>query len=208
MNWDEQYKSGQGRYFPAEELVRFLGRTYGPVTELGGSGLTAVEIGCGVGGNMRALAEWGFFVYGLEYSREAIRLAQAYALQKNFMHAVIFKEYCAPEAIKLPSGSVNLVLDIQTIQHLDKAAHLKTYQEICRILAPEGRFFSIHWAGSASNGAEIFPGHPELGTWEYGGDFPEIMALAGLSIKDCQSVVKSYSGIWMGQWSVVEAVKV
>ena len=64
MTWDQQYRDGQGRYFPNEELVRFLGRTYGPMPDQKGSGLTAVEIGSGVGGNAWALAKWGFFTYG------------------------------------------------------------------------------------------------------------------------------------------------
>jgi hypothetical protein len=26
IDWDQQYREGQGRYYPNEELVRFLGR--------------------------------------------------------------------------------------------------------------------------------------------------------------------------------------
>ncbi len=204
--WDEQYKAGQGRYFPAEELVRFLGRTYGPVVDLRGSGLTAVEIGCGVGGNIRALAEWGFVTYGLECSREATRLAETYALQQQFVNMVTYKEYTAPGTIELPAGSVNLVLDVQTIQHLNEDDHSAMYQEIHRVLCYDGIFFSIHWVGSASDLPFIFPLHPELAQWDNSGDVRFLIECEGLSVRYHEFVTKSYLDK-LGRWAVLEAVK-
>lgn len=205
QNWDEQYKAGQGRYFPAEELVRFLGRTYGPVTGLGGGGLTAIEIGCGVGGNIRALAEWGFFTYGLDISQESLKLARKYAEEKRFSDWVMYLSYHAPYGLNFPANSTNLVIDVQTIQHLNAEDHVRMYQEIYRVLAPGGKFFSIHWVGEGKDREEIFPAHPELDA--------ELRSPYGILKNDSmldpiyyEIVTKTY-GRHLGKWAIIEAVK-
>lgn len=204
QNWDEQYKAGQGRYFPAEELVRFLGRTYGPVLKKGGDGLMAIDIGCGVGGNVIALADWGFFTMGLECSSEAMKLAREHVDRKGIGHKVNFSHYRAPAGIKYPANSANLVIDIQTIQHLNEDDHVKMYQEIYRVLSPGGRFFSIHWGGNAEDRKVIFPDHPEL-------DAKIIvtcctLSRSGLSEYRHEYISKSY-GDQYGVWAIIEAVK-
>jgi SAM-dependent methyltransferase len=204
--WDEQYKSGQGRYFPSEELVRFLGRTYGPVTQRKAAGLTAIEIGSGVGGNVRALAEWGFFTYGLELSTEAIRLAMEYAKQHHFEHSKDYRQYKAPATIHLPPRCANLVVDVLTIQHLSREEHVAMYQEIYRVLSHGSKLFSVHWVGQESAARAIFPAHPELCTW---GDVPDLCHLieaAGFQIPYREIVAKTY-GVWLARWMVIEAVK-
>lgn len=204
--WDEQYKAGHGRYFPSEELVRFLGRTYGPMPQKKASGLTAVEIGSGVGGNVWALAQWGFFVYGLELSQEAIRLGVAYAARQGFEHSKDYRQYCAPAPIRLPAQCAQLVLDIQTMQHLSKEAHQALYLEIFRVLHREGRFFSMHWVGHETSARHIFPAHPELAIWD---DVLTVIALieaSGLRVTYREIVSKTYD-IWLGRWLVIEAVK-
>lgn len=205
--WEDQYRSGQGRYFPAEELVRFLGRTYGPVTQKKATGLTAVEIGCGVGGNVLALAQWGFFTYGLELSAEAIRSGVDYAEKNGFSHYKDYRQYIAPGQIHLPSKCANLVLDIQTFQHFNREEHELMYHEVYRLLATSGRFFSIHWCGNKGDGLAIFPGHPELGEWIFGLDIENMITESGLKIQYLETVTKSY-GKWSGKWIVIEAVKV
>lgn len=206
MNWDDQYKAGQGRYFPAEELVRFLGRTYGPVTELRGGGLAAIEIGCGVGGNVRALAEWGFFTYGLDISQESLKLARKYAKDKRFSDWVIYMSYHAPYGFNFHAGSINLVLDVQTIQHLNMDDHRKMYQEIYRVLSPGGVFFSIHWVGSASDLPHIFPQHPELSLWESSTTVRGLIEDVGLQVRYHEIIAKTYQ-LHTGRWVVLEAVK-
>ena len=204
--WDDQYKAGQGRYFPAEELVRFLGRTYGPVTQQRGSGLTAVEIGSGVGGNVRALAEWGFFTYGLELSHEAIKLATQYANEKGFADMKDYRQYVAPAPIHLPAKCANLVIDVQTIQHLSLTEHEQIYKEIHRLLCHGGRFFTMHWVGHELSARQIFPAHPELSQWQ---DVPAVVNLveqAGMTVTYKEVVSKTYV-MWIGRWLVLEAAK-
>lgn len=206
-NWDEQYKAGQGRYFPAEELVRFLGRTYGPVTERKGHNLSAIDIGCGVGGNILALAEWGFLCLGLECSGEAIKLARTHIHGKGIDHLVNFVRYVAPATIRYPANSSELVIDVQTIQHLGVLDHKEMYQEIHRVLSPGGVFFSIHWVGSASDLPHIFPLHPELSLWQSSATFMGLIEEVGFLVRYHEIIAKTYQ-LHMGRWAVLEAVKV
>lgn len=206
MNWDEQYKAGQGRYFPAEDLVRFLGRTYGPVTELGGGGLTAVEIGCGVGGNVRALAEWGFFTYGLDISQESLKLARKYAEEKRFSDWAMYMNYHAPDTMRFPSRSINLVVDVQTIQHLDIEDHQAMYREIHRVLHDRGVFFSVHWVGSASDLRHIFPQHSELSLWQSSTTVRGLIEEVGFHVRYREIIAKTYQ-LHIGRWAIFEAVK-
>lgn len=206
-NWDEQYKAGQGRYFPAEELVRFLGRTYGPVTERKGHNLSAIDIGCGVGGNLLALAEWGFFCLGLECSSEALKLARTHIQGKGVAYSVNFVRYVAPDTIRYPATSAELVIDVQTIQHLGVQDHEKMYQEIRRILSPGGVFFSIHWVGSVSDLPHIFPQHPELSLWQSSTTVRSLIEESGLSVRYHEIISKTYKDK-VGRWAVLEAVKV
>jgi len=208
-DWDQQYKDGQGRYWPAEELVRFLGRHYGSVIEQNAAGLTAVEIGCGVGGNVRALAEWGFFTHGLELSSEAIRLGKAYAKRCGFEARVQYTQYKAPAPIKLPAKSAHVVIDVQTIQHLDWDDHANMYEEIHRILSPRGIFFSVHWVGNARSARKIFPQHKELcQLYRRNGFFvvSNLIREAGFDTPYAEIVHKTYN-LHAGKWIIVEAVK-
>lgn len=204
--WDEQYKAGQGRYFPAEELVRFLGRNYGPVMKEKGSGLTAIDLGCGVGGNILALAQWGFFCLGLEYSHEAIKVARTHVDRYGLKPMVNFHHYTAPEAIKYPARCADVVVDVQTIQHLNISDHEKMYQEIFRVLSPRGVFFSIHWVGSAQDLPHIFPEHPELAEWQNSANVRELLENAGFQVRYHEIVTKTYND-HLGRWAIMEAVK-
>lgn len=206
-DWDQQYKDGQGRYWPAEELVRFLGRHYGSVIERKGTGLTAIDIGCGVGGNVIALGDWGFFTLALECSAEALKLARKHVDRKGIGHMVNFLHYRAPACIKYPSNSVNLVIDIQTIQHLNEDDHVKMYHEIRRALLPGGRFFSIHWIGDPSDRGDIFPVHPELNLWQSYGTVKCIIEEAGLAVEYLEILMKTYKDK-TGRWAIIEAVKI
>lgn len=205
MSWDQQYRDGQGRYFPNEELVRFLGRTYGPMLQEKGSGLTAIEIGSGVGGNVWALAKWGFFVYGFEMSSEAIKLGVEHAKQNCFEHSKDYRQYIAPAPIHLPAKCANLVIDVQTMQHLSEEDARKMYKEIYRVLAVGGILFEIHWIGGKA-AESIFPAHPEL--CKFDDEYPLAYSVmeCGLSINRYEVMSRTY-GNQLAQWAVIEAKK-
>lgn len=161
ISWDERYKSGEGvRWWPNEELVRFLGHIY----PFGSIALgEALDLGCGTGCNMWLLAETGFDAYGMDASLEALKRA------KNFMSdhwiepsPATFTHGQLP-VIPFESGRFDLVVDCQTIQHLSNDDHEKAYREVVRVLRSGGRFWHMHWAGYDEHRALIYGGqYPEL----------------------------------------------
>lgn len=207
-SWDKQYKTGHGRYFPNEELCRFLGRTYGPVTKQDEQKGTAVEIGCGVGGNIIALGMYKFFSYGLDKSLEALIAAKSYLSRRYNSEYGVYKlvPYSAPASTKLPANSVQLVIDIHTIQHLDERDHEVMYEEIRRILVRDGKFFSVHWRGTQEEQQAIFPDHPELYCADKQVPFI-IMQSVGLKIKSVHTSMRIYPNSSMGTWLIIEAYK-
>lgn len=207
-SWDEQYKEGHGRYFPNEELCRFLGKTYGSVTQQDNQNGTAVEIGCGLGGNLIALGMYNFVSYGLDQSLEALKAAGNYL---NCWHHSEYQScklvpYSAPSSTRLPPNSVQLVIDIHTIQHLNEKDHELMYEEIRRILAPGAKFFSVHWRGTREEQQGVFPDHPELYCSDKRAPFV-IMQSVGLGINSLQTSVRTYSSSVVGTWVVTEAFK-
>jgi hypothetical protein len=207
--WDAQYKSGQGRYFPNEELVRFLGRTYGSVLHRKASGFTGIEIGSGVGGNVWALTQWGFFVYGLELSQEAIKLGNEHAKRNGFEHSKEYWQYQAPASIHLPPRCAQLVVDVQTLQHLTMDEHEIMYREIYRVLSVGGAFFTVHWCGSADAVDAAFPAHQELKAHtEAFRTVSHLLLKCGFSIQSRELSSRTYKNcVNLASWVVIEARK-
>lgn len=211
MTWDEQYKAGQGRYWPNEELVRFLGRTYGPVVTVPCRGMTALDLGCGVAGNTIALTAWGFHVDGCDGSAAALKEADQYMKQwylPNALGRVAFWQHQLPDELPLTRESLDLVIDVQTIQHLDEPQHGVMYKEIERVLKPGGRFFSMHWTGSTSNAKEIFPAHPELCQKLDERIATIIEQSTKLVVIYDEYISRTYSSrTYFGDWNIIAAVK-
>lgn len=211
MTWDEQYKAGQGRYWPNEELVRFLGRTYGPVVTVPCRGMTALDLGCGVAGNTIALTALGFHVDGCDSSAAALKEADQYMKQwylPNALGRVAFWQHQLPDELPVLSDSLDLVIDVQTIQHLNEPQHGLMYKEIERVLKPGGRFFSMHWSGTRRNAQEIFPAHPELCHEREQRIGCMIQESTSLNVTYDEYTSRTYgSGVYVGEWNIVAAVK-
>lgn len=118
----------------------------------------ALEDGCGVGMYVEHLSSFGGQVIGLEYDFE--RAAEAHINSSNIINA-------AGEYIPLPSGTFDLVLSHEVIEHVqdDRAAIC----EMVRVLKPGGRIalfcpnrgypFETHgmyWNGTYSFGNKLF----------------------------------------------------
>lgn len=117
-----------------------------------------LENGCGIGMYVEHLSPFGGTVIGLEYDFERAKEAR-----KNSPH--IFN--AAGESIPLPSGTFDLILSHEVIEHVqdDRAA----IREMIRVLKPGGRIVlfcpnrgypfethGIYWKGQYHFGNKLF----------------------------------------------------
>jgi SAM-dependent methyltransferase len=206
--WDQQFKDLTGaKFFPHEETVRFLGRTYGhpwpPYTRC--QDFTAGEIGCGAGGNLRALHYWGFNVLAIDISEEAAYLAESVINQDLRDTDFVMKEddiYVAG-AIALPwyDASLDLVIDIQCIQHLDNEEHALAYGEVARVLKSGGTFFSVHW--KRGDQKFFFPAHRELAI-EWSTTLLDKFMPTNMRLVNAEGIQRTALKGQIAQWHVLE----
>jgi ubiquinone/menaquinone biosynthesis C-methylase UbiE len=199
--WDDSYKKGEGlRWWPEQELIRFLGRVYGATWSLVKVAHgKALDLGCGTGRNMWALHEAGFEPYGCEASLDALVLAGPYLEQRQVTTAMLISAEL-PQ-ILYADGLFDLVIDCQTIQHLSVEEHAAVYGEVARVLKPGGRFWSMHVG--KGNFEEVYGGrYPELREW--GPDELEpLMHDAGFVFEKVPTVVARHEGGVIA-WHVIE----
>ncbi|MEG2812112.1 MAG: class I SAM-dependent methyltransferase [Clostridium sp.] len=71
--WGEEAKKNTMLY-PDERVAVFLGRNFKPIEN--NFGKKSIDIGCGSGRHMKILADYGFDVYGIDCSKEAVKVAK------------------------------------------------------------------------------------------------------------------------------------
>jgi len=100
-----------------------------------GNGKTLLDIGCSWGRWSIAAAHAGFHPIGLDLHLDALAAAVRVSRQLN----ASCKFLCAgAENLPLASRSVDFVLSYSVLQHIDKPAVLRAFQEVARVLKPGG----------------------------------------------------------------------
>lgn len=199
-NWDQQYRDGRAcRYWPNEELVRFLARTYHDAEQR-----IAIELGCGAGGNMLAVCRAGFLTYGYDVAETALTIA--WDTMAGWAQAACRLGVLAlPDPVPHDAATVDLVVDCLTVQHLTRQEHEAVYADVARVLKPGGRFFTVHWMGGDAEC--IFPAHPEL-VHSASLAIGAMLDTAGLTIEYDEMIDRTYQrGVLLGMWRVVAAVR-
>ena len=162
--WEQAYQKEDGhRWWPENELVRFIGRTYGTVEATKLSRGRALDLGCGTGRHCWLLHEAGFEAFGIDASMSAVERANDYALKRG---ANIARIGCrdVTDLSCYRDDCFALVIDCQTIQHLSLDDHRRVYRQISRVLASGGRFWTMHWREGDAD--QLYAGHyPELRAW-------------------------------------------
>ena len=98
-------------------------------------GLRVVDFGCGSGGNTVLLANRGAELWGVDISADLIRLAQRRLAVNGRAGGAQFVVGSAHD-LPFPDGSVDVLLGIAILHHLDLALVAK---EVHRVLRPGGR---------------------------------------------------------------------
>jgi ubiquinone/menaquinone biosynthesis C-methylase UbiE len=210
--WDNLYrdKAESFRHYPNEELVRFLGRTYFKNrSQERCKAIRILELGCGNGANLWALAKEGFDVYGLDGSQRALELA-CETLEKWDVHADL--NLGDVRSLPYADGWFDAVVDIGTLQCLTFTDLKKAYREAKRVLRENGWFFSYHYGrgtwdydhgggtlidrhtfDNISNPEAIFPNIGTICMPEVD-DVEGLLRSVGFQNSNIETVVKSYNG--------------
>ena len=71
------------RKYPNEELCRFMGRHFFHLNKKRRSKKSFLEAGCGSGGNLWMLSKEGFKTYGLDFSKESIKILKKILIKRK-----------------------------------------------------------------------------------------------------------------------------
>ncbi len=126
------------RLYPNEALLQFIG----------GEGLLngkrkhakILEVGAGSGANLWMLAKEGHDAYGMDVSREALKIAERHLRDKWGVSAAL-KEGSFTD-IPFEEDYFDYVIDVVSMQHIDLEMSRKALPEIRRVLKQNGKFFS------------------------------------------------------------------
>lgn len=101
-----------------------------------------LEIGCGNCRNLKTFAQKGFDCYGIDFSKEMIKYAKEYCKKHGFK--VKLKKALA-QKLPFKANSLDYILSIATLHHLNKEEQIKSLNEVWRILKPKGITLVAVW---------------------------------------------------------------
>lgn len=150
--YENSYESsgfGAQRRYPNEELMRFMGRTFFSIPREKRKGIRILEVGCGSGGNLWAIAQEGFDAYGIDLSGEGI----------NLCHRMLESRGCAAtlqvgDMADLPYefGFFDAVVDVFSSYCLSEIDFMRYLDGVARVLKPDGKYFSY----TPSKNSDVF----------------------------------------------------
>ena len=141
--FDEQYQShglSAQRRYPNESLIQFLASRYFRLSELERKLTRILEVGCGSGANLWMMAKEGFDTHGMDSSIKSLELACNHLAEKWGVEAGLREG----SFTKLPyeQSYFDVLVDVVSLQHINLEDSRLALQEICRVLKPDGVFFS------------------------------------------------------------------
>jgi SAM-dependent methyltransferase len=150
--YENSYESsgfGAQRRYPNEELMRFMGRTFFSVPREKRKGIRILEVGCGSGGNLWAIAREGFDAYGIDLSGEGIDLCRQ--MMKEWGCSATLQ---AGDMADLPyeSGFLDAVVDVFSSYCLPEKDFTRYLAGVARVLKPGGKYFSY----TPSKNSDVF----------------------------------------------------
>ncbi|MFO1125740.1 MAG: class I SAM-dependent methyltransferase [Methylocystis sp.] len=135
--WSKAYRAGGHRAiwdhsFPSPELVGYvLGAKVG-------AGVRVLDMGCGSGQDAIFLASRSREVHGLDFSAEALKVAEDRARERG---AVVSWHLGSALNTPFDSGYFDLITDRGCFHHIGGARRARYAEEIARILKPGGVLF-------------------------------------------------------------------
>ena len=218
------------RKFPNEELCRFLGRNFFHLPFEERKNIKILEVGCGSGGNLWAIAREGFSGFGVDISPKAIELCQKMLASYNCSAELSVTDM---SALPLENEELNAVVDVFSSHCLTKKQGKSFLHEVNRVLRRGGTFFSYFpsknsdtWKNeiAAEGDGEVFIDSDTLNGLQrstspfYGNFHPfrflspkqyeSMLESSGFSVTRCETLDRSYYDQTEAfQFIVIEAIK-
>lgn len=144
LEFEEHFKKrgfASQRRYPNEPMVQFLAEYYFALPRVARKKTRILEVGCGSGANLWAIAREGFDTYGIDIAKNALPLCKK--MLKNYGVGAKLR---MGNMRKLPykSNFFDAVIDVLSIEHTTLKGHRQAFGEIFRCLKSGGRFFSWH----------------------------------------------------------------
>lgn len=129
------------RKYPNEELCRFMGRNFFSknLTSTQIKNTKILETGCGSGANIWMIAREGFDVYGIDLSKEAIKLS-GMMLDNYGVNANLSVQDMTE--LDFEDNYFDVIVDVFSSCSLSKDQRLKYLKKVFSLLKPDGLFFS------------------------------------------------------------------
>jgi 2-polyprenyl-3-methyl-5-hydroxy-6-metoxy-1,4-benzoquinol methylase len=135
--WEEIFKEHQWGKYPCEEVIRVTAKNFFKQER---AKIKILDLGCGGGATTWFLSREGFDCYAIDGSQSAIDQAKTLLKREN-----LSAKFSVENFIKLnfEKNTFDAVYDLNSIQHNKFEDVEKIYQEIFRVLKPNGIFFTM-----------------------------------------------------------------
>lgn len=134
--WSETYRRGDHCVWDhASPSTEFIGYILGARLP---AGARVLDLGCGTGADAIFLAKQNFEVYGVDFAKEALRLAEQRASEEG---VVVDWRECSALNTPFDDGYFDLITDRGCFHHIAGPRRREYASEIARILRPGGALF-------------------------------------------------------------------
>lgn len=143
--WEDIFQSKPWGKYPSEDLIRFIARNFYNVEKR--SNIKILEVGSGTGSNIWYLANEGFLVYGIEGSKTGVQITKERLIQDKNIDENKTKVFVGDMGnLPFEKEYFDAVIDIEAICTNKWEDSLEILSEIERVLKPQGKFYSKHFA--------------------------------------------------------------
>lgn len=151
--WEGVFATRRWGSYPAEDLVRFIGRTFRSAADK--TRVQVLDMGCGPGSNLWYLVREGFTVAGIDGSPTAIRQARERLMAEKLPYTAPSVDLRVGDFTTLPwpDSTFDVVVDIASLYANPMKTIRATTNEIHRVLKSDGIFFGRMF-GTATTGSD------------------------------------------------------